>query len=356
MAKLAELGIGLTCSPTIGVRGKVRRVLDLWRGEPDLALRLRSEQLGVDLRALLQGGGFDLVQVESLETAPLWLRAVQEVPSPPAILDEFNAEFLLQYRAVKADVESPRRWPVALYSAVQALKLRRYEAQVGRAFERVLAVSRQDARALAPLVGRERLRIVPNTVEVPPFRPTLARTGGANVVFVGTMDYRPNADAVTWFAERVLPLLQSTRGARFTIVGARPTKRVLTLAKQSNVVVTGVVPDVLPYLADADVAVAPIRFGSGSRLKILEALAASVPVVSTTVGAEGLDLRHAEHLLIADEPLAFAQAVSRVLEDDELRCRLAATGHARVAERYDWRALGPKLDAIYAEVTGRGSH
>ena len=136
----------------------------------------------------------------------------------------------------------------------------------------------------------------------------------------------------------------------FSIVGGNPSGRVQKLTERDGVVVTGRVPEIKPYFAEATVFVVPLRIGSGTRLKILEALAMGKAIVSTTVGAEGLDLKDREEIFIADAPTDFADAVTRLLTDSELRRRVGENGRARVERDYDWRSIGEKLHAVYAKT------
>ena len=144
------------------------------------------------------------------------------------------------------------------------------------------------------------------------------------------MDWYPNEDAVAFFADEVLPQIQAkVSNVQFSIVGGNPSARVQKLAEREGVVVTGRVPEIKPYFAEATVFVVPLRIGSGTRLKILEALAMGKAIVSTTVGAEGLDLKDSAEIFIADEPIAFADAVTRILTDASLRRRIGENGRAR---------------------------
>ena len=154
-----------------------------------------------------------------------------------------------------------------------------------------------------------------------------------------------------FFADEVLPRIQQkVPDVAFSIVGGNPSPRVQKLAAREGIVVTGRVPEIKPYFAEATVFVVPLRIGSGTRLKILEALAMGKAIVSTTVGAEGLDLKDSEEIFIADEPTAFADAVIRLLTDSQLRRRIGENGRARVEQDYDWRSIGEKLYEVYAKI------
>ena len=155
----------------------------------------------------------------------------------------------------------------------------------------------------------------------------------------------PNEQAARFFAEQCWPLIRAARpDATWTIVGANPPASVARLADEANgIIVTGSVPDTRPYIARAQVAIAPLLVGGGTRLKILEALAMGKAMVSTSLGAEGLDLVADEHLLIADEPSAFAQATLRALDTADLRARLGAAGREAVVRQYSWERSGRAL-------------
>jgi glycosyltransferase involved in cell wall biosynthesis len=164
------------------------------------------------------------------------------------------------------------------------------------------------------------------------------------------MDWLPNEDAMLFFCRDILPLIRAEQpDVQLTIVGRTPTPAVQQLAAQSGVHVTGRVDDVRPYMRDAAVYIVPLRIGGGTRLKIFEAMAMGKAVVSTTVGAEGLPVRHGEHVLLADEPVAFARAVVDLLRDLPRRRRLESAARALVVEKYDWSAVAGELEAALVE-------
>jgi glycosyltransferase involved in cell wall biosynthesis len=350
---------------------------------PDMALRNASPAYAAALRAILATEAFDVIQAESIEMAGYLLQILSsefsvlssKFPSQNSklVLDQFNAEYLLQKRAALAAfdgiatqsaISNPRSAVKSLaggaYSFAQWRKLARYEAAALRACDLVLAVADEDRATLRGLVPGARIGVVPNGVDTSSFsRATMDRErAGAlqfaapTLVFSGTLDFRPNVDAVTWFVREVLPLLRAERPSlRLLAVGRRPAPALRRLADTGAVVLTGEVADARPFIAGAAVYVVPMRIGGGVRLKLLEALALEAPVVSTAMGAEGVaGLRAGEHCLLADDPTGFAAAVLRLLGDAPLARRLGAAGRALVCERYDWRAIVPRLEALYAEI------
>ncbi|WP_129670596.1 glycosyltransferase [Candidatus Chloroploca sp. Khr17] len=336
-----------------------RAVTTLAAPLPDMALRNRSQPYAEALSRLLAAEHYDVVQAESIEMAHYALMArdlTQRI-----VLDQFNAEYLLQRRAALADLKGglalpPGRLVAGIYSLVQWRKLSRYERRLLRAFDHILVVSEQDRAALQRLVAAaaSKLAVVPNGVDTARIRPGAVRgdLGASTMVFVGALDYRPNLDALRWFTAEVLPLLrQKRRGVRLLVVGRAPGRVVQTLASD-EVELIGEVPSVAPYIDGAAVFVVPMRIGGGSRLKLLEALAMEAPVVATSMAVEGIaGVRNGKHLLIADRPEAFADAVFRLMQDPELGRTLGAAGRSHVVDHYDWDASIASLNQLYQQVS-----
>ena len=198
------------------------------------------------------------------------------------------------------------------------------------------------------------MRVVPNGVDVDRYHPGLADSIPLRhpaIVFTGKMSFRPNVDAMLWFYEQVWPRVRKARPeAVLYVVGKEPHARLGVLATDPSVVVTGYVRDVLPYFGGADVYVVPLRIGGGTRLKVLEAMAAGLPVVSTTMGAEGIMLESGRDALMADEADEFADAIVRLLTDSQLQEALGASARAVVLEHYDWQRIAPRLDKVYRSL------
>ena len=317
---------------------------------PDMALRGRSAAFQAALTGLLERVRFDVVQAESIEMAQY---GRQRAGAPPLyVYDAFNAEYLLQRRAFTTDARNPRKLPAAGYSLIQWQKLRAYEARIGRRFAGMLAVSGDDAAILGRLAPTLPVGVVPNGVDTaffaraPQSVPDLQRP---YLLFTGTLDFRPNVDAVTWFARQVFPLILAEQPqARFAVVGRNPTPAVCELDRLPGVEIVGEVADVRPWFDRSAAYVVPMRIGGGVRLKVLEALAMEVPVVATQMGAEGVEgLARGVHALLADKPAEFAAEVCRVLRDRELARQLSVAGRALVVERYDWQAIVPRMVALW---------
>jgi glycosyltransferase involved in cell wall biosynthesis len=257
---------------------------------PDMAHRLYSRAFEAALIEVLAGERFDVVQIEGIELA--WLMPLIHLHSPAGriVFDDHNAEAELQRRAFLTDVGNPRRWVAALYSWIQAGRLRRYERWACRTADAVVVVSQADAGHIQALDANLSVTVIPNCIDVTDYQ-TDSRPGDPrfDLVFSGKMDYRPNIDAVLWFAREIWPLIRRERPeTTWAIVGQKPHARLDWVKELPGVTVTGWVEAVQPYLAGAAVYIMPFRLGSGTRLKMIEAMAAGKAIVSTAVGAEGL--------------------------------------------------------------------
>jgi sugar transferase (PEP-CTERM/EpsH1 system associated) len=335
----------------VPVRGWGARLVGLLRDpRPDLALRLAGDEFAARLRARLAAERYDVVQIEGLELATALDAVAQAAGRPLTVFDAHNAEWILQQRAAATDARDPRRWHAAAYSAVQWRRLRRFEGEVCRRAGRVVAVSAADAAALQALAPGRRVHVVPNGIDLASYAPgAFAQDAPAfDLLFTGKMDYRPNVDALLWFAATIWPRVRAASPeATLGVVGRQPHPRLDALRALPGVTVTGAVPDVRPYVARAGVYVAPLRMGGGTRFKLLEAMALSRAIVSTTVGAEGLGATGGRELLLADRPDQFAQAVVALLRDPARRVQLGASARAHVAACFDWSAIVPLLEAAY---------
>lgn len=335
-------------------RARQDRLRDLFLSrQPDLARRLYSDVFGEKLDALLRERRFDLVQFEGLEMAcylPL-VRARQ--PAAKLCYDAHNAEYALQWAIFHVDRRQPKRLPAAVYSWMQARRIARFEREVCASVDCVIAVSEEDAAALRPFCSDKRVAVVPNGIFVDAYRNDQPRLdlGENTLVFTGKMDYRPNVDAMKWFTCDILPQVRErTPDVHLYIVGQKPHPSLEALRDEPNIEITGWVADVQPFLQAADVYIAPLRMGSGTRLKILEAMASGCAVVATTMAVSGLheDVRAA--LRIADDEAGFAAAVTSLLNNPAQRDALGKAAQDAVKRHYDWSALMPCLLATYREI------
>lgn len=332
-------------------RGRLDRLRDLiFSRQPDIARRLYSDDFFKQLRQLVAETHFDLIQAEGIEVAcylPL-LRA--EGTNARLCYDAFNAEAVLQRVIFQVDKGEIRRWPVALYSLIQAGRIDRFERELAATTDLVIAVSAEDADILQQVQPNRPVPVVANGIFAEDYTASSEQLdlGQHALIFTGKMDYRPNVDAAFWFTENVMPLVQAQiPDAKLYIVGQKPHARLEALRSQPSIEITGWVKDVKPFLRGAAVYVAPLRMGSGTRLKILEAMAAKCAVVATTAAASGLRQDAHTALCIADAPADMAAQVIRLLQNPTERQKLGEAAQTYVRNHYDWSVLIPDLLRAY---------
>jgi glycosyltransferase involved in cell wall biosynthesis len=264
----------------------------------------------------------------------------------PTVLFQHNVESILWRR--QADTE--RRPLHRAVFALEAWKMDRYERATIRQFDHVIAVSDTDRDAMARMNPGTRLTVVPTGVDTKAFRPTVRNVSPEPIVlFLGSMDWEANIDGVQYFVEAMWPAIRAhVPGARFQVVGRNPAPGIRRLASP-DIDIVGTVPSVIEYLHRAAAVVVPLRVGGGTRLKIYEAMGAGKAVVSTTIGAEGLDYHDGRDIVIADTPETFAAAVVRVLQDDGTRRRLEDAALA-LASRYDWSTIAQQFEAALEQA------
>ncbi|HLH72253.1 MAG TPA: glycosyltransferase family 4 protein, partial [Chloroflexota bacterium] len=314
----------------------------LLSGRPFLIERDDRVTMRRALDDLLNREHFDAVHADQLSMAQFAV----DLPVRLRVLDEHNAVWTIVRRAAQRSDWGPKR----LAAEIEWRKLRAYEETICQRFDRVTVVSTEDRAALESPGGPPlRAKVIPIAVDTEELafqpRPAEAR----RILSVATMFYPPNVEGVYWFATEVFPLIrQAAPGVEFDVVGSRPPAKVTQLATPgSGINVLGYVADLEPFLRQSAVLVVPVHSGSGMRVKILEAFARGIPIVSTTIGMEGIAAQPEQHLLVADNPRDFAAAVIRLLRDSALGTRLARAGRDLVASQYDWRTALSGLDEIY---------
>lgn len=330
-------------------RDRVQRLRQLiLTNRADIETRLYSEEMLHAQSRLLTTTSFDIVQYEGIEVAAYLLAARATRSLTRLCFDTFNAEAELQHSIYLADRAQPRRWFAALYSRIQSQRLKRYEGALCRAANLVLAVSTEDAAILRQYRSDGQVTVIPSGIHVEQYTPgNPTKRDPEKIVFTGKMDYRPNIDAVTWFASEIWPHLEN---ARFVVVGQQPSARVQMLASDPRITITGRVESVQPFLQSAGIYVAPLRMGSGTRLKILEAMACGCAVVATSLASAGLSERARAALHIADGAADFARAVQDLMHSAEKRAAMGTAAREAVQGEYDWSVIVPRLLRTYEEA------
>jgi glycosyltransferase involved in cell wall biosynthesis len=296
------------------------------------------------LRELLREVHYDVLLCDFLLTAGV-------VPwdiSIPTVMFTHNVEAVIWRRHF--DVQQNLFWKLMAWREYRTWA--RVENHYTRLADHVLTVSDNDREAFLEFLPPHKVTTVPTGVDLNYFQPGQGTPEAASLVFTGDMGWLPNEDAIAYFAGEILPIIQrSIPDVTLWAVGRSPTRKVLSIAKKNPAVrVTGAVDDIRPHVHRAAAYVVPLRIGGGTRIKIFEAMAMGMPVVSTTVGAEGLPVRDGEHILLADSPNEFACQTIRLLAEAPLRDRMGRAARALVESRYSWSAVTEVLDRVIDSV------
>lgn len=329
--------------------------IDLVRGilgpVPVSILNFTAPQIMDKIERLLCEGRFDIVQFEGVHLLMYARRIRQIFPHIALISDWHNIESEVQRRYAET-TESPVR---RLYARRTAQLLSRAEREVLRLADAHTVCSERERQVLLEQVPEAHITVIPNGVDTAYFASAAVAEGPRqNVVFVGSMDYHANIDAALFFAKAIWPGLRERRpDLRFFIVGSKPVPEIVELANQPGITVTGTVDDLRPHYRQALMVVVPVRVASGTRLKVLEAMAAGVPVISTRLGAEGLAVTPGKDILIADTPAEIIDTAAALHQDTATWHELTANALRLVQAEYDWSVVGARLENVYADLIGR---
>lgn len=335
-------------------RSKKDRLRDLiLSGQADIARRLYSDDFYACLRQLTNDIAFDVIQFEGIEVACYLPLLRKDGTQAKLCYDAFNAEAALQRLIFQVDKGVVRQWPTAIYSLIQTQRITQFEREICQQADCVIAVSAEDAAILKQYRTDGSVSVVTNGIFVDDYTQSSEELdlGKDTLVFTGKMDYRPNVDAMTWFTSDVLPLVQAEiPDTRLYIVGQKPHARLEKLRHKNNVEITGWVQDVQPFLRGAGVYVAPLRMGSGTRLKILEAMASGCAVVATTLAISGMRQEAKQALLVKDDEESMSKAIIDLLKNPAQRAALGKNAQRFVKQYYDWPVLIPDLLQIYQDM------
>ncbi len=327
-------------------RAHVRALVGMLRGRPLQVGYYSSPGMSHKVAAVIEEFQPDIVYAHTIRMAP-YLADDDRRPKVLAMQISMRLNYGRLARVHKSLLRS-------LVYRVEALSAGRYEPRIARRFDRCLLISERDVAALG-LPRPENVLINPHGVDFGFFASSdAAAEEDGSLVFTGNMAYPPNADAVRWFVEDILPLVRAAvPGARLTVVGADPLPAVWQLAAADGVEVTGRVPDLRPYLDRAQVAIDPLRVGAGLQNKILEGMSMAVPMVVTTIANEGIGAEPGRHLLVADTPTEFAAAVTALLRDPDRRATMGAHARTFIVEQWSWEKHFNDLEReMYSLVDG----
>jgi glycosyltransferase involved in cell wall biosynthesis len=336
--------IGIPKPPAYGLAKTLRGVAGRW---PLPILNYSSAGMSDAVARVMENGVFDIIHLDSIHMIRYAREAAARRSSPRAIYNWHNIESEAMRRYGGTTSSGARRW----YAGHTAAKMERIEANILHSAFGHIVCSERERDQLVAATPTARIAVVENGVDTSYFAGAGAATADSGrIVFVGAMDYFPNSDAAIHFANRIWPEIRSRLdGVGLVIVGANPGQGVLALGALPGVQVTGMVADVRPWYAGALAAVVPLRTGGGTRLKILEAMAAGVPVLSTPLGAEGLDVADGENVLLveSDDSAGWADRLAALAQSPGRREKLTGAALQLVRNRYDWAILGSKLRTTY---------
>lgn len=298
--------------------------------------------------AIVADREYDAVHLCDIVLSQYFLKGPSRVPM---VVDRTRVDLqyqLMEHARMKFSLKN------RLLNYENIAKLWIYEKAIARRSRLQVVCGPDDESFTRSYISKEvPISVIPNGVDLDYFSPMASseqRAGKPTVVFCGAMDYNPNIDALRWYFSEIHERLRDRVPAlEVLIVGKDPGPEVKGYAERAGVVVTGGVPDVRPYYKRAWVQIVPLRIGGGTRLKIVESIAMGTPVISTTIGAQGLDLRHGEEILLADNAKDFVEETARALQESALRDRIEETGRRSVEQRLSWKKLGEQLCAAYAE-------
>jgi len=340
---LRDYAKGVCAVPVTATTILLRAARALLAGAPLSVAALNEAELHAAIKRKFAEAQPDLIIVYSCNVAQF----AESFPQVPRMM-HFGDLDSLKWRQYAERSRIPLKWIYAL----EEKRLLAYERHIGHTFSHALVHTEIEKRDFERLIPGAPVSLVGNGVDLDYFQPGGEAKRPGSMIFTGVMDYRPNVDAVVWFCDEVLPVVQAEiPESSLVICGSRPSRAVRRLTSKRGVSVTGAVPDTRPYLARAEVFVAPLRMARGVQNKVLEALAMGLPCVASIAAWSGTVVPDGEGIAVADEPTEFAAHIVRLLRDDEWRAAMARRARAGVEANYRWEVQMAALDHVIAEVT-----
>lgn len=312
---------------------------------PYLMYKFHTKKMMKALKQCLKENHYDALQFEGLQTATYTLK-IKKYFRGPIVIRFHNIESQIAYRYA----EVTRNWLIKMFLYYESYLTRKLEKKIYRHFSNLLFITPQD-QIQAEKVSKRSDRnyfVSPAGVDTEYFTPV--HPSSEDLIFLGSMDWKPNQDAILWFHQQVLPQIFSRYpGLKLYIVGKNPPMKIQQL-HGDRIIVTGTVPDVRPYLQNCGIAIVPLRIGGGMRVKILELMACGLPVVSTTLGAEGINYENYRDILIADTPDEFIRQISRLLDHPDLRTSIGTQARNKAENYYGWNSIMLALEQYYKKL------
>jgi glycosyltransferase involved in cell wall biosynthesis len=255
------------------------------------------------------------------------------------VLDTHN----LYFRFFESLLKSQKNWLTALLDKMQISKLKKYEKEVISLFDLVCVYSEKEKKILSEMVPTK-IEVIPNGVDLALYQKLKKDQKDNNLLFIGPFDHLPNEAGIFWFIKKIFPKIQAkVKNVKLYIIGKKPSARILKLKKRQRIYILGYVHEIRPFFEKSKVFIVPLLSGAGTRIKILEAMAARIPVVSTQKGAEGIEVANRKNILIANSEKSFSQAVIQLLENDELCQKITDNAYELVKKKYTWAKSGQRL-------------
>ncbi|MHA1251120.1 MAG: glycosyltransferase family 4 protein [Candidatus Helarchaeota archaeon] len=322
----------------------------LIRFEPPENKFFFSKEMQRKIMRIIKKEHFDIVQIEHSIMAP-YVKIFDGLNHLKMILTLHNVESARFYTLFKAEKDKTKK----IQFLLNWIFMKKWEAIFAEKFNRCIVTSENESKRLYRLNPRLNISIIPNGIEVDEIKFTPANTNKNSILFIGTMNYEPNVDAVLYFYKKIFPFIKrEIQDVKFFIVGKDPPSKIEKLGEKDGVIVTGYVNDIQSYYEQCDVSVVPLRSGGGTRLKILESMAFGRPVISTSFGCEGLDVKSGVNIIIANKTEEFIVNIIRLLKNKKLRNTLALNARKLVEEKYNYRNIAGTLGRVYQELTDKG--
>jgi len=335
--RLITISFQETSKGTISFYNEIFR--NLMDDKPYVIAKYSSSELRLSVQSIIDNEKPDLVICD-------FPHSYEALPNQTII------PFLLFQHNVEADIlsqlaENANNYIVKSYFRIQSKRMARYEGEICRKASHIIAVSEHDKIIYSKRYHADHCDIIATGVDIDYFYPSKNSGDSNKLVFTGSMDWLANQDAIRFFHSDIFPKIrQNIPGIELTVVGRNPPKDILQLRNQNGIHITGRVPDVRPYIADAGIFIVPLRIGSGTRMKILEAMSMGKAIISTSLGAEGIPVAHGQDIILSDTPDDFAKQIIRLSKDKALRQMLGKNAREKAVKDHSWEQIGGVFEEI----------
>jgi len=302
----------------------------------------KSGEMHEAIKRMIQKYKFQVVHFDTISMAEY----IKDIGNVPKVMNHHGVESFM----IKRRVENEPNVFNKLYLMIEGYKLERYEKIYCARFDMNFAVSELDKELLRNITGVENIEVIENGVDIDYFFPSDSIKKNKSIIFAGRLDQYSNRESILYFCAKVWPLIKNKHpDVRFTIIGNNPPAKLAEIAgNDKNIELLGYVDDVRPYFANAMISVCPIKDGGGTRIKILDALAMGMPIVSTSIGCEGIDVTPGADVFIADTPEEFADKVDKIITNIDKRQSMSKNARKTAEDKYSWKTISEKLDRLYS--------